>query len=98
VRYSFPRLRIDQIMDFCWKFLTPLALVLLIVTAILDKALTGTNASTRLFAHLGANIIIALATVQILRTYARRERRRVGEDRPTAAPQMAGVKESVGQE
>lgn len=98
VRYSFPRLRIDQIMDFCWKFLTPLALVLLIVTAILDKALTGTNATTRLFAHLGANIIIALLTVQILRTYARRERRRVGEDRPTAAPQMAGVKESVGQE
>jgi NADH-quinone oxidoreductase subunit H len=98
VRYSFPRLRIDQIMDFCWKFLTPLALVLLIVTAILDKALTGTNTTTRLFAHLGANIIIALLTVQILRTYARRERRRVGEDRPTAAPQMAGAKESVGQE
>lgn len=98
VRYSFPRLRIDQIMDFCWKFLTPLALVLLIVTAILDKALTGTDATTRLFAHLAANIIIALVTVQILRTYARRERRRVGEDRPIAAPQIATAKESVSQE
>jgi NADH-quinone oxidoreductase subunit H len=37
IRATFPRLRIDQMMDFCWKFLVPLALVLLVGTAILLK-------------------------------------------------------------
>ena len=34
IRISMPRLRIDQMLNFNWKFLTPLALVLLIVTAV----------------------------------------------------------------
>ncbi len=37
IRATFPRLRIDQMMDFCWKFLVPLALVLLVGTAIILK-------------------------------------------------------------
>jgi NADH-quinone oxidoreductase subunit H len=98
VRYSFPRLRIDQMLDFCWKFLTPLALVLLIVTAILDKALTGTTQTARVLIHLGANLIIALGTIQVLRVYARKERRRMTEERPVAAPRLADLQETVGQE
>jgi NADH-quinone oxidoreductase subunit H len=87
VRYSFPRLRIDQMLDFCWKFLTPLALVLLIVTAI-----------TRVLIHLSANLIIALGTIQVLRVYARKERRRMMEERPLAASRLADLQETVGQE
>ena len=98
VRYSFPRLRIDQMLDFCWKFLTPLALVLLIVTAILDKALTGTTQITRVLIHLSANLIIALGTIQVLRVYARKERRRMMEERPLAASRLADLQETVGQE
>lgn len=37
VRATFPRLRIDQMMSFCWKFLVPLALVLFMVVAIVLK-------------------------------------------------------------
>ncbi|MFQ5860766.1 MAG: NADH-quinone oxidoreductase subunit NuoH [Dehalococcoidia bacterium] len=34
VRASWPRLRIDQIMGFAWKFLLPLSLINLVVTAV----------------------------------------------------------------
>ena len=100
VRYSFPRLRIDQMLGFSWKFLTPLALVLLIVTAILQKILVSADAPvlTRALVHLGANVVIALVTVQILRTYARRERKRVAEVRPIATAQPADQPELVAQE
>ena len=37
VRWTFPRLRPDQLMNFCWKFLTPLALVNLLVTTLVIK-------------------------------------------------------------
>lgn len=37
VRWAFPRLRPDQLMNFCWKFLTPLALLNLLVTTFIMK-------------------------------------------------------------
>ena len=97
VRYSFPRLRIDQMMDFCWKFLTPLALVLLIVTAVLDKAIAGTTPAARVLIHLAANILIAWGTVQVLRAYGRRERLAF-EERPVAAPRVTDLQEPIVQE
>jgi len=33
-RWTFPRLRIDQMMSFCWKLLLPLALANLLVTGL----------------------------------------------------------------
>ncbi|OQY89706.1 MAG: NADH-quinone oxidoreductase subunit H, partial [Anaerolineae bacterium UTCFX2] len=39
VKYSLPRIRIDHMLDFNWKFLTPLILVMVLVTAVLDKLL-----------------------------------------------------------
>ena len=37
VRATFPRLRIDQMMSLCWKFLVPVALILFVVSAIILK-------------------------------------------------------------
>lgn len=34
-RWTFPRLRVDQLMDFAWKFLLPLAFLNLIITGLL---------------------------------------------------------------
>lgn len=98
IRYSFPRLRIDQMMDFCWKFLTPLALVLLIATAILDKALAGSSTFVYTLSMLAANIIVAWLTILVLRRYARTERRKVAELKPIATPPAPTLEESLGQE
>jgi NADH-quinone oxidoreductase subunit H len=98
VRYSFPRLRIDQMLGFSWKFLTPLALVLLIVTAILDKLLVGVSQPVYAGSMLAANVIIALATIQLLRSYAQLRRKRFPDDRPVATAPEADFKELVVQE
>ncbi len=94
IRISMPRLRIDQMLNFNWKFLTPLALVLLIVTAVVDKAfymlLPGFNLMNtvipwaRAGVHLSVNIIIVLITVQILKTYRIKGVKEVGKPRPIA--------------
>ncbi|MGB2910636.1 MAG: complex I subunit 1 family protein, partial [Anaerolineales bacterium] len=89
IRYSLPRIRIDHMLNLNWKFLTPLALVALIATALMDKILI--NASPRGYAvgMLIVNIVIILITLTILHTYAVIKRERVGEHRPTANPDAA---------
>ncbi|OGN98748.1 MAG: hypothetical protein A2Z71_00290 [Chloroflexi bacterium RBG_13_50_21] len=94
IRISMPRLRIDQMLNFNWKFLTPLALVLLILTALVDKlffvVLPGIPITETLIpwaragVHLLINIIIILITVQLLKTYRIKGVRVVGEPRPVA--------------
>jgi len=39
VRGTLPRLRMDQLMNFAWKVLIPIALLNLIVTAIVIKVI-----------------------------------------------------------
>jgi hypothetical protein len=67
--------RVDQILNFNWKFLVPLSLALVLVTAVLDKLLPATfNDLARGGAHLIANVVLAMITIEILRAYARRQR------------------------
>jgi NADH-quinone oxidoreductase subunit H len=94
VRISMPRLRIDQMLNFNWKFLTPLSLILLIVTAIVDKSffllVPGLNISASLLpwaragVHLLVNVIIILITIQILKRYRIKGTHLVAEPRPVA--------------
>ncbi|MFC2028563.1 NADH-quinone oxidoreductase subunit NuoH [Chloroflexota bacterium] len=72
VKYSMPRIRIDHMLAFNWKFLTPLAFVLLMVTALLDKLLAPTQ-----FYVAGlflSNVILGWIIIEILRRYSKRER------------------------
>jgi NADH-quinone oxidoreductase subunit H len=39
IRWTFPRLRVDHLMEFSWKILLPIALANLVVTTILVKVL-----------------------------------------------------------
>ena len=76
VRGTFPRIRIDQMNSFNWKFITPVALTVFIATAIIDK-LAVEAGFNRAAVHLAVNAIIILAILFILRSYAASMRRRV---------------------
>jgi NADH-quinone oxidoreductase subunit H len=94
IRISMPRLRIDQMLNFNWKFLTPLALVLLIITAIVEKSFIAIVPSLNLMesaipwvragVHFSVNLIIILITVQILKTHRIKEVQVVAKPRPVA--------------
>ena len=58
IRATFPRLRIDQVMAFGWKFLLPLAMVNLLLTAVL--VLTGLDGQIWLAVPLNFALAIVL--------------------------------------
>ncbi len=88
IRLSLPRVRIDQLLAFNWKFLTPLSLVVLIVTAIVDKALEMADVERWAYAliMLAANLVIGWITVLILKAIEpkRKSARVEFEKRPVA--------------
>jgi NADH-quinone oxidoreductase subunit H len=89
VRYTVPRIRIDHMMSLNWKFFTPLALVMVIVTAILDKLMTGLPGWIYGLGMFSANVLVAVITINLLRTYSQKERQRVAEPRPVAQADLA---------
>jgi NADH-quinone oxidoreductase subunit H len=94
IRISMPRLRIDQMLNFSWKFLAPLGLIVLVVTAIVDKAfymlVPGINIAEsfipwmRAGVHLFVNAVIILITIQILKSHKIKEIQVVAKPRPVA--------------
>jgi len=67
LRGALPRLRIDQMLNFNWKFLTPVALASLTVIMLVDKALpAGLSIWVRTAALLVANVLVFAATLGIM--------------------------------
>jgi NADH-quinone oxidoreductase subunit H len=79
IKYSVPRIRIDHMLAFNWKFLVPLSLVVLVNTAILNKVLSGLPGWAYVLGMFGSNILIGLVTVEILRAYGRNQRKAQNE-------------------
>lgn len=76
-QYSLPRLRIDQILGFNWKFLTPLALVNVCVLALVGKAVPASAGPwVQAGAFLAANVLMALGVLGLLAVAGRRARQR----------------------
>jgi NADH-quinone oxidoreductase subunit H len=75
IKYSVPRIRIDHMLAFNWKFLVPLSLIVLVNTAILNKVLSGLPAWAYVSGMFGSNVLIGLVTVEILRAYGRSQRK-----------------------
>jgi NADH-quinone oxidoreductase subunit H len=75
VKYSLPRIRIDHMLAFNWKFLTPLSLVILTITAVLSKLLAGLPSWGYALGMFLSNILLGWITVEILRAYGRKQRR-----------------------
>jgi NADH-quinone oxidoreductase subunit H len=94
IKYSLPRIRIDHMLSFNWKFLTPLALATMIVTAVMDKLLGQPGTLIYALGMLAANIVIILVTWYIIHNYVRLDRQRVAEPKPIARPDLAKVSKS----
>jgi NADH-quinone oxidoreductase subunit H len=88
LKYSFPRLRIDQMLNFNWKFLTPVALASFVLTALVDKAMMGSSTIAYNSVQLLVNLVLIILTLQIIRPFGRRERQTVAEPRPIARPKI----------
>ena len=90
VKYSMPRIRIDHMLAFNWKFLVPLSLVVLVTTAILHKVLIVLPTWQYALGMFASNVVIATATIEILRAYGRKQRKI--ENPPSTQPLSQGAR------
>ena len=59
VKYTVMRIRIDQMLAFNWKFLTPVAFALVMVTALMNALLRGAGSWLYITGMILSNIIVA---------------------------------------
>jgi NADH-quinone oxidoreductase subunit H len=74
IKYTLMRIRIDHMLAFNWKFLVPLSLVVLMVTALLNTLLRDASTWVIGLSMFLANALIAWITIEILRGRSRKER------------------------
>jgi NADH-quinone oxidoreductase subunit H len=79
IRTTMPRLRIDHLLDFNWKFLVPLALGNLVVMSLVKRLLNPIEGNpvdpvVQGAAFFGFNLLMAAVTLWILGGVARRAR------------------------
>jgi NADH-quinone oxidoreductase subunit H len=101
LRIAAPRLRIDQMLNFNWKFLTPLALVLVMITAVVEKLVLhyfpiwGMEAGStsylilRMVAHMVANGLIFAGALGLSQSLGRKEPPRYVSHQPTVVPSQS---------
>jgi NADH-quinone oxidoreductase subunit H len=77
IKYTLMRIRIDHMLGFNWKFLTPVAFVLLMVVALMNALLAGTPTWVYVFGMLVSNIVVGWISLEVARSYSRKERERV---------------------
>jgi len=82
VKYTLMRIRIDHMLAFNWKFLTPVAFTLIIVTAVMNALLSGLNVWIYVIGMFLSNILVAWGALEIARSYSRKERERIEGPKP----------------
>jgi NADH-quinone oxidoreductase subunit H len=89
VKYTMMRIRIDHMLAFNWKFLTPLSFVLLMVTALVSVLLRGTSPWVYGLGMFLSNAVLGWVVIEFLRRYSRSEREKV-EGRAKPVMEAAG--------
>ena len=77
VKYTLMRIRIDHMLGFNWKFLTPLAFTLLMVVALLNALLRGTSPWIYAAVMFLSNLALGWIALEMARSYSHREREKV---------------------
>lgn len=91
IRGTFPRVRIDQLLNFNWKFLVPLTLGLILIIAVVLKLIPeGTNPWVTAAILFAVNILVGLIALEIVRRFARQQRVE-GETAPERAGEAPDV-------
>jgi NADH-quinone oxidoreductase subunit H len=75
VKYTVPRIRIDHMLYFNWKFLVPFSISILVMTAVMHKLLSSYDTPVYVAGMLAANLILGWITIEILRAQARKQRK-----------------------
>lgn len=95
IRFTIPRFRIDQMMSFNWKFLTPLSLAILVVTALVDKLTPTDLVVVRIGVLWAANLVIWVAADRIVHVIRKKKSvPEVAHTRPLARPPQPAVAEA----
>jgi len=90
IKYTLMRIRIDHMLAFNWKFLVPLSLVVLIVTALLNTLLREASIWVTGLSMFLSNAVIAWVVIEILRGRSRTEREKVEGSAMEAPFQQGG--------
>jgi NADH-quinone oxidoreductase subunit H len=77
VKYTLMRIRIDHMLGFNWKFLTPLSFTLLMVVALMNALLAGTPILIYTSGMFLSNIVLGWIALEVARSYSRKEREKV---------------------
>jgi NADH-quinone oxidoreductase subunit H len=89
VKYTMMRIRIDHMLAFNWKFLTPLSFVLLMVTALVHVLFKDTSPWLYGLSMLVSNLVLGWLVVEFLRRFSRAEREKL-EGRAKPVMEAAG--------
>ncbi|MCE5209200.1 MAG: NADH-quinone oxidoreductase subunit NuoH [Chloroflexi bacterium] len=92
IRGSMPRIRIDQMLNFSWKVLTPAALALVSLTALVDKLLPAHQTVVRVGAMLILNGLLFLAINYLVGRFTSKSARPVVAPEPYPV-QNTGIKD-----
>lgn len=86
VKYTMMRIRIDQMLSFNWKFLTPLSFALLLVTALMNALLASAPTWLYILGMFLSNVVTGWIALEIARSATRSERERIeGVKKPVEA-------------
>jgi NADH-quinone oxidoreductase subunit H len=87
-RMTFPRVRIDQLMNFNWKFMVPVSLIMIMAIPLLDYFTRGQDTWIQVLVMLGFSVVFSIVALGLAGRSARKNRKaRVAfPARPLAVP------------
>ena len=94
IRSTFPRLRLDQIMAVCWKFLMPLSFINLaavVLEVYFLRDASGVLSTSDLWIMTGINSVVAVVSIAFFGRIIRQKVRNSSRTTAAASPVVRGV-------